>query len=206
MRRPSPAIAISVTALVIAMSGTAVAATGGTFILGKSNNATTVTSLSNSKGTALKLSSKDGTPPLTVGNSVQVPKLNASELGGIAANGFVTGPGNATGGTATLNGLGEAVLAGGASSRLLGVCDGNGVQGAYMFIEQTSGSAVWWNFNVVSSSSAPNAQVTPESTQDFAVVVQTTDGSAVSTYTATQTYNSGTDTCSFTAQALTTSG
>jgi len=72
MRRPSPATAISVAALVIAMSGTAVAATGGTFILGKSNKATTVTSLANSNGTALNLSSKNGTPPLTVGNSVQV--------------------------------------------------------------------------------------------------------------------------------------
>ena len=96
MRRPSPATAISVAALVIAMSGTAVAATGGTFILDRSNSATTVSSLSDSKGTALRLSSKHGTPPLTVGNSVRVPLLNASELGGIPASGFVTGPGDTT--------------------------------------------------------------------------------------------------------------
>jgi len=204
MRRPSPAIAIAVAALVIAMSGTAVAATGGTFILGRSNRATTVTSLSNSKGTALKLSSRHGTPPLTVGNSVRVPKLNASELGGIAANGFVTGSGAAAGDIAKLTGPGETVLARGASSVLIGVCDGDNATGALMFIEEASGSVVWWNFNVVSTSSAQDVTVTPESTSDFVVVAQATDGSAVSTYTAAQTYNSGTDTCSFSAQVLTT--
>jgi hypothetical protein len=89
MHRPSPATAISLVALFFAMSGTAVAATGGDFILGKANTATTVTSLSNTKGTALSLSSTSTTPPMTVSNSVQVPKLNASELGGHPASAFL---------------------------------------------------------------------------------------------------------------------
>jgi len=205
MRRPSPATVLSVAALVVAMSGTAVAATGGTFILGRPNSATTLTSLSNSKGTALKLSSRSGTPPLTVGSSVRVPNLNASELGGIPASGFMTGSGTAGGDAAKLSGTGEVVLATGSGSQLVGICDGNSVKGAYLIIQQAGGSAVWWNFNVVSSSSASTVQVTPESEQDFVVLAQTADGPGVSTYTATQTYDSGADTCSFTAQAVTTS-
>jgi hypothetical protein len=89
MHRPSPATVISLVALFFAMSGTAVAATGGDFILGKANTATSVTSLSSTKGTALSLSSTSTTPPMTVSNSVQVPKLNASELGGHPASAFL---------------------------------------------------------------------------------------------------------------------
>jgi hypothetical protein len=95
MHRPSPALAVSLVALVIAMSGTAYAATGGDFILGKSNTATSQTSLSNSKGTALNLSSTSTTPPLTVSNSVQVPKLNASQLDGKSSSAFLPATGTA---------------------------------------------------------------------------------------------------------------
>lgn len=62
-RRPSPATVISVIALVFAMSGTAVAATGGDFILGNYNAAATVTSLTGAKGTALRLSSASTSLP-----------------------------------------------------------------------------------------------------------------------------------------------
>ncbi len=89
MHRPAPATAISLVALVFAMSGTAYAATGGDFILGKANTASSVSSLTNNKGTALSLSSSSTTPPLKVSNSVQVPNLNASELGGQAASAFL---------------------------------------------------------------------------------------------------------------------
>lgn len=71
-----------VMALVLA-SGTAVAATGGKFILGKSNSATTTTVLKNTRGTALQLTSKPGTPSLKVGNTVKVPLLNADTVDGI---------------------------------------------------------------------------------------------------------------------------
>lgn len=89
MHRPAPATVISLVALVFAMSGTAYAATGGDFILGKANTASSVSSLTNTKGTALSLSSSSTTPPLKVSNSVQVPKLNASKLGGQAASAFL---------------------------------------------------------------------------------------------------------------------
>jgi hypothetical protein len=93
LHRPSGATVISLVALFFALSGTAVAATGGNFILGKSNTAASVSSLTNSNGTALSLSSTSTAPPLTVSNSVQVPDLNASMLGGIAASKFVQGGG-----------------------------------------------------------------------------------------------------------------
>jgi len=95
MHRPSPATAISLAALVFAMSGTAYAATGGDFLLGKANTATSVTSLTNSKGTALSLSASPATPPLKVSNSVQVPSLNASELDGDTSSAFLPASGTA---------------------------------------------------------------------------------------------------------------
>jgi hypothetical protein len=58
--------------------------------LGRSNSATSQSTLTNSAGTALSLNSKAGTPTLTVGNSVQVPNLNASLLGGKAAAAFLS--------------------------------------------------------------------------------------------------------------------
>jgi hypothetical protein len=95
MHRPSPATAISLVALFFAMSGTAYAATGGDFILGKANTAASVTSLTSRKGTALSLSSSSTTPPLKVSNSVQVPNLNASEVGGHTSSAFLPATGTA---------------------------------------------------------------------------------------------------------------
>lgn len=91
----------AVMALVLG-SGTAYAATGGTFILGKANTAGTTTVLSNAKGTALTLNSKSGTPSLKVNRTTKVPNLNADLLDGVNSSnlaltsgrtGYVTGPG-----------------------------------------------------------------------------------------------------------------
>lgn len=73
--------------------GTAVAATGGSLILGKSNSAGSVTSLTNKNGTALALGSRSGTPPLKVNGTTKVPNLNADRLDGLSASSFarVTG-------------------------------------------------------------------------------------------------------------------
>lgn len=71
-----------ITALVIG-SGTAYAATGGKFILGKSNAATSTTTLTNTRGTALALNSKAGTPSLRVNRTTKVPNLNADLLDGL---------------------------------------------------------------------------------------------------------------------------
>lgn len=95
LHRPSAATVISLIALFFAMSGTAVAATGGNFILGKANTATSVSSLTNTKGTALSLSSTATTPPLKVSNAVQVPNLNASELDGQTSSAFLPATGTA---------------------------------------------------------------------------------------------------------------
>lgn len=89
MHRPSPATAISVVSLVVALSGTAYAATGGSLLLGRSNTATSPTSLSDSRGTALSLSSPAGKPAIAVSNAIQIPRLNASFLQGRAATSFL---------------------------------------------------------------------------------------------------------------------
>lgn len=79
---------IGVIATLLLGTGTAVAATGGTFLLGKSNSASTPTSLTNSSGTALVLNSKSGTPPLKVNNTTKATNLNADQLDGIDSTKF----------------------------------------------------------------------------------------------------------------------
>src|SRR3954462_13512160 len=85
--KPSFFAADAVTALVLG-GGTAFAATGGNFILGRSNAATTTTTLTNSAGTALAVNSKAGTPTLKVGNTVRIPSLNADTVDGVHAGSF----------------------------------------------------------------------------------------------------------------------
>ena len=54
-RYPSPSLVVSITALVVALGGAGYSATGGNFILGQANKATTQTALSASlAGIALK--------------------------------------------------------------------------------------------------------------------------------------------------------
>lgn len=69
--------------VVATVTGTAYAATGGTFILGRANGASTTTSLSNGGGTALSLGGGAGKPALAVNNTVKVPRLNADLLDGL---------------------------------------------------------------------------------------------------------------------------
>jgi hypothetical protein len=200
--RPSAATVISLVALFFAMGGTAYAATGGNFILGRSNTASHVSSLTNTKGTALNLSSASTRPPLTVSNSVQVPNLNASELGGTAATGFMQGSGQVHAGWDQQS-SGLAVITSTPGSTLIGVC---GPTGGFLRLDHTSGHVVWWNANGVGSSSASSVQVTPQTTQDLVVVLQATEGVSVSSYTATQTFDPATEICTFTAQVVTGKG
>lgn len=97
IRRPSPAMVVALIALAVATSGTAVAATGGTFILGKSNSAGHVSTLANRKGpaltvtgggsaTPLTVNAPAGVPPLAVNSSARVANLNADELDGLSAS------------------------------------------------------------------------------------------------------------------------
>jgi hypothetical protein len=191
LHRPSAATIISLIALFFAMGGTAVAATGGNFILGKANTATTVSSLSNTKGTALSLSSTSTVPPLKVSNSVQVPNLNASELdgdtssaflpangtaansselGGSPASGYMQGGGDTTGARFTVTGTTIATLVHRPGADLDFVCDPTGgPSGPALFIAGNSGTAsgataVWWNKDGVGSDTSLqsiSAWVTP---------------------------------------------
>lgn len=81
-------ILVAAAVLVLGGIGVTVAATGGTFLLGKSNSASTTTSLTNSQGTALSLSSKSGTPPLKVNNTTKATNLNADLLDGLSSSSF----------------------------------------------------------------------------------------------------------------------
>jgi hypothetical protein len=88
LRRPSHASIVAYLALFVAATGTATAATGGSFLLGKSNSANHVTALSNTgSGPALQLKTHSShTPPLSVGgNSTKVSGFNADKLDGLTS-------------------------------------------------------------------------------------------------------------------------
>lgn len=83
-----------VVALVLG-SGTAYAATGGTFVLGHSNQATSTTTLVNSKGTPLSLTAKSGYAPLKVNSGTKVTNLNSDKLDGLSSGSFLRSTGKA---------------------------------------------------------------------------------------------------------------
>jgi hypothetical protein len=85
VRITAPAALVGVGGLLVSGVGVADAATGGNFLLGKSNSASAVTTLTNSKGTPLSLKAKSGSPPLAVNSSKLVPKLNANFLNGLSS-------------------------------------------------------------------------------------------------------------------------
>ncbi len=210
MRRPSPAMLVALTALVVAMSGTAVAATGGTLILGKSNKATSVTSLSNGKGTALALSSGDGKPALTVSSTDQIPKLNASLLGGKPASDYVTGDGQVShttdnipyDNTVTLN-LPTALSS---EYYLTLACSGSGT--ATLSIESTTGGLQIWfadangdNYvNFVGNQILAFPAVSPSSPDT--VTLQVAFLSFVVTTFVSVAVNSASETCNYAAQSI----
>lgn len=85
--------------------GTAYAATGGTFVLGKSNTASTPTSLTNSSGIALSLNSKTGSAPLKVNHTTKVTNLNSDQLDGLDSTKFAL----TTGQTNTIQAVSTAI-------------------------------------------------------------------------------------------------
>ncbi len=136
MRKPSPAMMVALASLFVALSGVGVAATGGSFILGQSNAATTNTALSapiaggktlsltnadttNVASAALGLTVASGHAPLTVSSTGKVKNLNADLLDGIDSAGFlrnqipvsITGsaPGDVFDVTNTSSGTGNAI-------------------------------------------------------------------------------------------------
>jgi len=112
MRKPSTATIIATVALFVALGGAGMAATGGSFILGQPNTATTNTSLSapvaggktlqvtnndtsNAASTALGLTVASGHAPFTVNTGIKVTNLNADKLDGIDSTGFLSKTGTA---------------------------------------------------------------------------------------------------------------
>jgi hypothetical protein len=93
-------------ALFVALGGTAIAADGGNFLLGRSNSASSMTSLTRTganagKGlqvtntstgagaTALGLNVASGHTPFTVNSATKVANLNADKLDGVDSTGFL---------------------------------------------------------------------------------------------------------------------
>ncbi len=101
----SPPTVISVLALMISVSGAAIAANGGIFTLGVKNTATRTTNLTTtvngpslqisnsstgSSATGLKISVPASRPPLVVSSKKKVPNLNADLLDGRDSTQFMT--------------------------------------------------------------------------------------------------------------------
>jgi hypothetical protein len=210
-RRPSPSLLLSILALLFAMSGTAYAATGGTFLLGRANTANAVTSLTNSRGSALRLNSTATTPPFTVSNSVQVPNLDASQLGGTPATGYMRGGGLTNGARLTMapDDASEPVILSTTGSELVALCDAAGAESAVI---PNNGSEpmdiTWWNQdNVIHLDDTLGGKIiTPRSLQPYVAVAQVSMSATISTYTVTEWVDASTHACGFTAQVVTTNG
>jgi hypothetical protein len=101
-RVPSPAMAVALLALFLNVAGVTYAASGGTLILGRSNTASSTTSLTASpkKGTALSVKNlnrsgsaasfavRGSAAPFTVNSSTKVGNLNADRLDGLNSSAF----------------------------------------------------------------------------------------------------------------------
>jgi len=101
--RPSHGTVVAYLALFVALGGTTYAATGGNFLLGKSNTASSKSTLSAPIGdkalavtnnstaagaSALGLNVAKGHPPFKVNSGAKVAKLNADKLDGIDSSQF----------------------------------------------------------------------------------------------------------------------
>lgn len=75
-------------ALFVACTGTAVAASGGYLVLGRSNAASATTTLTDAYGTPLKIVGSTSKPPFAVNSSRKVKQLNADLLDGLDSTAF----------------------------------------------------------------------------------------------------------------------
>jgi hypothetical protein len=100
---PSRAMTVASLAVLLNVASVAYAATGGTFVLGKSNSATSQTTLTANIGgralqvtntstltgsTPLSLTAASGKPPLIVNSGTKVTNLNADRLDGLDSSQF----------------------------------------------------------------------------------------------------------------------
>jgi hypothetical protein len=102
------AVGLATTALVgvavLTPIGAASAATAKSVMLGKSNKATTTTTVQNTQGSALSLKAPSNKAPLAVSNSVTVKNLSADKLDGHSSGSFARSTGK-TGTIAVLDGV-----------------------------------------------------------------------------------------------------
>lgn len=83
IKKPTHSVVVSYIALFLALGGSAAAATGGAFILGRSNSASSTTLLTNGAGVPLALNARSGSAPLSVNSATKVARLNADKLDGL---------------------------------------------------------------------------------------------------------------------------
>jgi len=89
LRRLTYANVTSTLALFLALGGTAYAANGGTFVLGRANSASATTTLSNSGDSpVLALNAKSGRSPISTNSNKLVRNLNADLLDGLDSTKF----------------------------------------------------------------------------------------------------------------------
>ncbi len=93
---PSHATVVAYVALFVALSGTAVAATGGTFLLGERNRARATSVLTNPVGTPLALAGPTSKAPLKVTSRTKVKNLNADTVDGLGAEDLLAAGGAPT--------------------------------------------------------------------------------------------------------------
>lgn len=124
MKHPSHATVVAYLALIVAMTGTAEAATGGGFLLGRSNTESTVSVLKNvtpGKSALNLYTAKNNVAPFRVGtNQTKVPNLNADLVDGLHSSAFLR-----TGSTAANASALGGTPAAGYQLRITGQCPGN---------------------------------------------------------------------------------
>jgi hypothetical protein len=86
VRALGPSTVAVTLALIIGAAGFADAATGGNFLLGKSNTESSTAVMSDSTGIPLSLDAPSGKAPLSVNSTTQVNRLNAQYVGGDSAS------------------------------------------------------------------------------------------------------------------------
>jgi len=104
IRRPSPAMAVALLALFVALGGVGYSATGGNFILGQTNTASSTSTLSapvagralqltntdaSAGATALGLAVAAGHAPLDVNSTTKVVRLNSDLLDNLDSTSFI---------------------------------------------------------------------------------------------------------------------
>jgi len=86
VRALGPSTVAVTLALIIGAAGFADAATGGNFLLGKSNTESSTAVMTDTTGIPLSLNAPSGKSPLSVNSTTQVNRLNAQYVGGDSAS------------------------------------------------------------------------------------------------------------------------